>query len=193
MKVEAITKYKNKNFLNCMHACGYKTVNEFACKCGFSATLIGMYINFKAYPKRLSAIKRLTDALHVTYDCLFPEEYRLAVDLNLGRPTKKEIDVDMISLENLDERKAIDFVTENKVRIEQAEILYNAIDTHLTTREKEVLALLFGLDGSEKHTLEEVGKVFKLSKERIRQIEAKALRKLRQPSSTLVKDWGNYR
>jgi RNA polymerase primary sigma factor len=52
----------------------------------------------------------------------------------------------------------------------------------LTERESKVLALRFGLDGGQARTLEEVGKVFGVTRERIRQIEAKALRKLRHPS-----------
>ena len=59
--------------------------------------------------------------------------------------------------------------------------LREVLDT-LTVREKEVLELRFGLFDGSSHTLEEVGKQFKVTRERIRQIEAKALRKLRHPS-----------
>ncbi|HOP52702.1 MAG TPA: sigma-70 family RNA polymerase sigma factor, partial [Synergistales bacterium] len=52
----------------------------------------------------------------------------------------------------------------------------------LTEREKEVLRLRFGLEDGHPYTLEEVGKRFGVTRERIRQIEAKALRKLRHPS-----------
>ena len=52
----------------------------------------------------------------------------------------------------------------------------------LTDREQKVLRLRFGLDDGRARTLEEVGKEFKVTRERIRQIEAKALRKLRHPS-----------
>ncbi|NLN98616.1 MAG: RNA polymerase sigma factor RpoD [Eubacteriaceae bacterium] len=60
----------------------------------------------------------------------------------------------------------------------------------LTDREAEVLRLRFGLDDGRARTLEEVGKRFKVTRERIRQIEAKALRKLRHPSrSKKLKDY----
>jgi RNA polymerase primary sigma factor len=59
--------------------------------------------------------------------------------------------------------------------------LREVLDT-LTVREKEVLELRFGLFDGSSHTLEEVGKQFRVTRERIRQIEAKALRKLRHPS-----------
>jgi RNA polymerase primary sigma factor len=52
----------------------------------------------------------------------------------------------------------------------------------LTVREQKVLALRFGLNDGHARTLEEVGKIFNVTRERIRQIEAKALRKLRHPS-----------
>jgi RNA polymerase primary sigma factor len=52
----------------------------------------------------------------------------------------------------------------------------------LTPREQEVLRLRYGLSGETPHTLEEVGRRFKVTRERIRQIEAKALRKMRHPS-----------
>jgi RNA polymerase primary sigma factor len=54
--------------------------------------------------------------------------------------------------------------------------------TALTDRERKVLQLRFGLDDGRSRTLEEVGREFRVTRERIRQIEAKALRKLRQPS-----------
>ncbi len=60
----------------------------------------------------------------------------------------------------------------------------------LTEREQKVLRLRFGLDDGEAKTLEEVGKTFNVTRERIRQIEAKALRKLRHPSrSRKLKDY----
>lgn len=60
----------------------------------------------------------------------------------------------------------------------------------LTPREKKVLQLRFGLEDGRSRTLEEVGQVFNVTRERIRQIEAKALRKLRHPSrSKKLKDY----
>lgn len=69
------------------------------------------------------------------------------------------------------------------------EQLMGVLDT-LTSREEKVLRLRFGLDDGRPRTLEEVGRVFNVTRERIRQIEAKALRKLRHPSrSKKLKDF----
>ncbi|MEI6132224.1 MAG: RNA polymerase sigma factor RpoD [Bacillota bacterium] len=69
------------------------------------------------------------------------------------------------------------------------EQLFTVLET-LTPREKKVLCLRFGLDDGRQRTLEEVGKEFNVTRERIRQIEAKALRKLRHPSrSKKLKDF----
>ena len=60
----------------------------------------------------------------------------------------------------------------------------------LTPREQKVLILRFGLEDGRSRTLEEVGREFSVTRERIRQIEAKALRKLRHPSrSKKLKDY----
>ena len=69
------------------------------------------------------------------------------------------------------------------------EQLWDVLNT-LTPREAKVLRLRFGLDDGNQRTLEEVGREFKVTRERIRQIEAKALRKLRHPSrSKKLKDY----
>lgn len=86
-----------------------------------------------------------------------------------------------------------DEVIENPVdyttRVVLREQLDEVLDT-LTDREENVLRLRFGLDDGKMRILEDVGKVFNVTRERIRQIEAKALRKLRHPSrSKQLKDF----
>lgn len=58
----------------------------------------------------------------------------------------------------------------------------NELLTGLSEQEQKVLRMRFGLDDDDPKTLEEIGKVFGVTRERIRQIEAKAIRKLRHPS-----------
>ena len=61
-------------------------------------------------------------------------------------------------------------------------LICSTVLTSLTPREEKVLRLRYGIDDGRPRTLEEVGKEFNVTRERIRQIEAKALRKLRHPS-----------
>ncbi|QLK87401.1 RNA polymerase sigma factor RpoD [Arsenophonus endosymbiont of Aphis craccivora] len=75
----------------------------------------------------------------------------------------------------------LDSATSESLRSATHEVLAG-----LTTREAKVLRMRFGIDMNTDHTLEEVGKQFDVTRERIRQIEAKALRKLRHPSRSEV-------
>lgn len=68
-------------------------------------------------------------------------------------------------------------VEQNNLREKIDEVL-----TDLSDQEQQVLRMRFGLDDDTPKTLEEIGKVFGVTRERIRQIEAKAIRKLRHPS-----------
>jgi RNA polymerase primary sigma factor len=80
-------------------------------------------------------------------------------------------------IENENETSPADIVTGSNLKDRVREILKT-----LTPREEKVLKMRFGIDVASEHTLEEVGKDFGVTRERIRQIEVKALRKLRHPS-----------
>ena len=89
------------------------------------------------------------------------------------------------SFDEIEAENPVDYTT----RVVLREQLDEVLDT-LTDREENVLRLRFGLDDGKMRTLEDVGKVFNVTRERIRQIEAKALRKLRHPSrSKQLKDF----
>ncbi len=80
-------------------------------------------------------------------------------------------------IEDINIMAPMESATSESLRESTREIL-----TTLTARESKVLCMRFGIDMNTDHTLEEVGKQFDVTRERIRQIEAKALRKLRHPS-----------
>ena len=86
-----------------------------------------------------------------------------------------------------------DFIEDDNVPAPAEAAAFTLLDevlSTLTDREQKVLRLRFGLEDGRARTLEEVGKEFKVTRERIRQIEAKALRKLRHPSrSRKLKDY----
>lgn len=84
-------------------------------------------------------------------------------------------------IEDTSMEQPLDAATSESLRLATHEILAG-----LTPREAKVLRMRFGIDMNTDHTLEEVGKQFDVTRERIRQIEAKALRKLRHPSRSDV-------
>jgi RNA polymerase primary sigma factor len=66
----------------------------------------------------------------------------------------------------------------------------NSVLDHLSDREREIIRLRYGLIDGQHYTLTEIGKIYDLSRERVRQIQAKAMRKLRHPRrQALLKDW----
>jgi RNA polymerase sigma factor (RpoD-like family) len=68
--------------------------------------------------------------------------------------------------------------------------IYSVLGEVLTERERDIIALRYGLTTGETHTLEEVGVIFNLSRERVRQIQTKAMRKLRRPQvAARLKNW----
>ncbi len=122
-----------------------------------------------------------------------PEEIARKADMPVEKVKKIfKIAKEPISLETPigdDEDSSLgDFVEDRTIeRPEEVAVLealkekvYEALAT-LSEREQKVLKMRFGIDMDAEHTLEEVGKVFRVTRERIRQIEAKALKKLRNP------------
>lgn len=66
----------------------------------------------------------------------------------------------------------------------------NSVLNHLSDREREIVELRFGLSDGHQYTLSEIGQLYDLSRERVRQIQAKAMRKLRHPRrQAVLKDW----
>lgn len=123
-----------------------------------------------------------------------PEEIAEAMNL----PVERVLEISKISQEPVSLETPIgeeedshlgDFIQDEHIPVpadEAAHILLReqlekVMDT-LSEREQKVLALRFGLEDGKPHTLEEVGREFQVTRERIRQIEAKALRKLRHPT-----------
>ncbi len=116
----------------------------------------------------------------------------------MGLPTEKvreilKVSADPISLDSPigeeDDSHLGDFIKDERIMGPEEAAAYSMLQDQiaklletLTEREQRVLTLRFGLQDGRSRTLEEVGKEFKVTRERIRQIEAKALRKLRHPS-----------
>jgi RNA polymerase primary sigma factor len=131
-----------------------------------------------------------------------PEEVAARADMQVERVREiMKVSQEPVSLETPigeeEDSHLGDFIQDDQVAVPADaatftmlhEQLMEVLDT-LTEREQKVLKLRFGLDDGRPRTLEEVGKEFNVTRERIRQIEAKALRKLRHPSrSKKLKDY----
>lgn len=131
-----------------------------------------------------------------------PEEIAAEMNLDVDRVREiQKIAQEPVSLETPigeeEDSHLGDFIPDDEILSPQDAATFtllkeqlNTVLETLTEREKKVLTLRFGLDDGRARTLEEVGKEFDVTRERIRQIEAKALRKLRHPSrSKKLKDY----
>ena len=131
-----------------------------------------------------------------------PEEIATAMELPVERVREvMKISMDPVSLETPigeeEDSHLGDFIQDEQVMVPVDAATYTLLREQLTEvletlteREQKVLRLRFGLDDGRPRTLEEVGRDFNVTRERIRQIEAKALRKLRHPSrSRKLKDY----
>ena len=131
-----------------------------------------------------------------------PEELAKELDMPVERVREiMKISQDPVSLETPigeeEDSHLGDFIQDNNVEVPADAATYTLLHEQLmdvlstlTEREQKVLRLRFGLDDRRPRTLEEVGRQFNVTRERIRQIEAKALRKLRHPSrSKILKDY----
>jgi RNA polymerase sigma factor (RpoD-like family) len=97
-----------------------------------------------------------------------------------------------------EDTELVDLLEDNELQLPEEQMneammrqeIYNVLSDVLTEREKDVISLRYGLATSQPYTLEEVGGMFNLSRERVRQIQSKAMRKLRRPQvARRLKGW----
>jgi RNA polymerase primary sigma factor len=130
--------------------------------------------------------QEISDVLGITVEHFryLQQIQRQSLSLNhrIGEDDKELLDL----LEDHNCQSPEQQMTESVMRQEVSEVL----DTVLTEREREVICLRYGLSSSKPCTLEEVGFAFNLSRERVRQIQSKAMRKLRRPHvAERLKGW----
>ncbi len=131
--------------------------------------------------------QELADALDVTVDQLRSLQQVRRRSLSLNHRVGKGEDTELMELlEDSSTQTPESKISENMMRQEITSVLGEV----LTEREKDIITLRYGLATGETHTLEEVGGIFNLSRERVRQIQTKAMRKLRRPQvAARLKGW----
>ena len=137
--------------------------------------------------QRTPTEKEVAAALDMTPDQLRVLQQVQRKSLSLNHRVGKGEDTELMEL--LEDGKSLSpesKISESMMRQEISDVLTEV----LTEREKEIIALRYGLTTGETHTLEEVGRIFQLSRERVRQIQTKAMRKLRRPQvASRLKNW----
>lgn len=129
----------------------------------------------------------LAEALDITTDQLRNLQQVRRRSLSLNHRVGKGEDTELMELlEDGTSRSPETQMSEAMMRQEICDVLAEV----LTQREKDIISLRYGLTTGEPHTLEEVGGLFNLSRERVRQIQTKAMRKLRRPQvASRLKGW----
>ncbi len=134
-----------------------------------------------------------------------PSEKELAKELNISLPQLRQLlDLRRQSLSlnhrvgKAEDTELVDLLEDNDLQLPEERMseammrqeILDVLNDVLTQREKDVIALRYGLSTSQPYTLEEVGGIFNLSRERVRQIQSKAMRKLRRPQvARRLKGW----
>ena len=177
-------KIRNARVLRAMEAVGCSSVSGLCRQMGLKSPSSVVYdlVNFKTSPlckngQWRPTVVSMAEALDSSCEELFPEA---------GEGLLLESNVRYTTLGRDDVARALGIAPEpvlpdeTLTAKEDKAALEEALNT-LTPREAAVLELRFGLKGQGEHTLEEAAQMFNVTRERIRQIESKALRKLRHP------------
>lgn len=171
-------KVRNNYLLKAIEAAGYEPGAKVAEAIGISYMQLRDYVNMARAPfDRNGAVReeveKLINFLGVPFDELFGEEHSEALATNKA---EREVFAEDVFTGLLDGTKRDPMMMEDMKRC-----LGESMQA-LTVRERRVIDMRFGLGDETSKTFEEIGEVFGVSKDRIRQIEAKALRKLRSPA-----------
>lgn len=178
---------RNNLILQAIRDFGYTNLNNFAKATGVSITGLYNLVNLMEPPIGVKGefIKTAKDLMEVLGACpselWTDEQLTLRLDSNRTERVMSKEALQVTLQSSARSLIGLDYPEQEMVEEDMARITKDKLDS-LTPREAKILRLRFGFDGGGGRTLEEVGEIFKVSREQIRHIEARALRKLRHPS-----------
>ena len=191
MKITSITRLKHAELLQACRDFG--TARRLANHLGIPATTLGRWVTLKDFPK-FRITKRSTaefwerleiDLMQITertVEQLWPDELKTAIKGDTPTTIEQNHDLDVAHLayaQHTTKRLAdCSSVDPEQTPPETIHEKVNFALRFLTHREREVIKLRFGLSDGFRYTYEEAGRIFKVTRERIRQIESKALKHL---------------
>jgi RNA polymerase primary sigma factor len=178
---------RNNLILKAIKDFGYTNLNNFAKATGIGVTGIYSLVNLMEPPigakgEFIKPAKELMEVLGACPSELWTDE-QLTLRLDSNR-TERVMSKEALQVTLQSSARSLiglDYPEQEMVEEDMARVMTDKLDS-LTPREAKVLRLRFGFDGGGGRTLEEVGAIFKVTRELIRQIEARALRKLRHPT-----------
>jgi RNA polymerase sigma factor (sigma-70 family) len=184
----AVTKFKNLRLYNYVRQ-SESSIANVAASIGVSVNvfqgLLTLRVSPVSYKKKgyTETARKVALYFGEPVEELFPESlYSLRLPRELLRGYDSEMILPLLAASQERVMPQIEEHMEHEQAVaEIQEILPGALAT-LTPREERIIKMRYGLDGNDPHTLERIGEKFALNRERVRQIEMKAIRKLRQPS-----------
>jgi len=178
---------RNNLILQAIKDFGYTNLNNFAKATGVGITGLYSLVNLMEPPIGVKGefIKTAKDLMEVLGTCpselWTDEQLTLRLDSNRTERVMSKEALQITLQSNARSLIGLDYPEQKMVEEDMVRITKDKLDS-LTPREAKILRLRFGFDGGEGRTLEEVGEIFKVSREQIRHIESQALRKLRHPT-----------
>lgn len=183
---------RNNLLLTAIEQAGYKSVSSFARELGYQSTRLSELIGLKEPPIKkdgefTEVAKKVMEALGAAPSDLWTvEQLNMRLEKNVWEDQYNTEMVKAILGSNVAQLEGAVYedVEKPEDQIDKKDLkatLEKVLDD-LTPREKKVLILRFGLDGCKEHTLEEVAQLMNVTRERVRQIELKGLRNMRNPA-----------
>jgi RNA polymerase sigma factor (sigma-70 family) len=177
---------RNNLILKAIEDQGFECQSDFAKSIGMMPQTLSNLIAFRKSPINSNGTfcveaMQVMEGLGACPTDLWTEEQ---LTLSLKR-NSREVSIGAKQLNEIQNRMSGNFIEHDPTEKTNNSLVSNKVREileGLTPREKKVLILRFGIDGGKEHTCEEIAEMFDLTRERIRQIEVKALRKMKNPS-----------